>query len=73
MTRRLVVLAITVGSLVGASCGGSGGGNVTSDRFVQEGDQAPEFSLPDAQGPPVSLGDYRGKKDVLLYFSMGPG
>ena len=33
----------------------------------------PAFSLPAAQGGTVSLADFRSKKDVLLYFSMGPG
>jgi hypothetical protein len=29
--------------------------------------------LPSAGGQDISLGDYRGEKPVLLYFSMGPG
>ena len=32
---------------------------------------APEFSLPDLSGKPVSLSDYRGKKHVLLVFNRG--
>ena len=31
------------------------------------GDKAPAFSLPDADGNKVSLGDYRGRK-VIVYF-----
>ena len=31
------------------------------------GDTAPEFTLPDADGKPVSLSDYRGKR-VIVYF-----
>lgn len=31
------------------------------------GDAAPEFTLPDADGKPVSLTDYRGRK-VVVYF-----
>jgi hypothetical protein len=38
-----------------------------------EGAVAPAFSLPSAQGGSVSLADFRHKRDVLLYFSMGPG
>lgn len=38
-----------------------------------EGAAAPTFRLPSAQGGTVSLADFRNKKDVLLYFSMGPG
>jgi len=34
---------------------------------VVEGKQAPEFTLPDAQGKPTSLSDFRGK-NVILYF-----
>jgi hypothetical protein len=37
------------------------------------GDPAPEFSLPTPQGKTIALADYRNKRDVLLYFSMGPG
>jgi thioredoxin-dependent peroxiredoxin len=31
------------------------------------GDQAPDLALPDADGKPVSLADYRGRK-VIVYF-----
>jgi thioredoxin-dependent peroxiredoxin len=31
------------------------------------GDPAPEFTLPDADGKPVSLSDYRGRR-VIVYF-----
>jgi thioredoxin-dependent peroxiredoxin len=31
------------------------------------GDPAPDFTLPDADGKPVSLSDYRGKR-VVVYF-----
>jgi len=34
---------------------------------------APGFTLPNAQGPSVSLADFRGQRPALLYFSMGPG
>ncbi len=30
---------------------------------------APEFTLPDFSGKPVSLSDYRGSKNVLLVFN----
>jgi peroxiredoxin len=32
---------------------------------------APEFSLPDFSGSPVSLSGYRGRKNVLLVFNRG--
>jgi len=45
-----------------------------TDR-LEPGDVAPEFTLPDADGNPVSLADYRGRR-VILYFypaAMTPG
>jgi len=42
---------------------------------LQPGDVAPEFTLPDADGNPVSLASLRGKR-VILYFypaAMTPG
>jgi peroxiredoxin len=30
---------------------------------------APDFSLPDFSGTPVSLSEFRGRKNVLLVFS----
>jgi peroxiredoxin Q/BCP len=35
--------------------------------MIQPGEQAPEFTLPDQDGKPVSLSDYRGQT-VVLYF-----
>ena len=34
---------------------------------LQPGDPAPDFTLPDADGKPVSLAEHRGRK-VLVYF-----
>lgn len=45
-----------------------------TDRLTA-GQQAPAFTLPDADGKPVSLADHRGQK-VILYFypaAMTPG
>ena len=42
---------------------------------VQVGDRAPSFSLPDADGTPVSLADYAGRR-VIVYFypaALTPG
>src|SRR5689334_2266136 len=41
----------------------TGGG----DPAITAGQQAPDFSLPDASGKTVKLSDYRGKKAVVLY------
>jgi mycoredoxin-dependent peroxiredoxin len=35
---------------------------------VQVGDEAPDFTLPDQDGTPVRLSDFRGLKNVLLVF-----
>jgi peroxiredoxin len=35
------------------------------------GERAPDFTLTDALGRPVSLADYRGKKPVVLVFYRG--
>ncbi len=36
--------------------------------MLQEGVRAPEFSLPDQHGNPVSLRDYQGRWLVLWWF-----
>ncbi|HEY5832577.1 peroxiredoxin [Streptomyces sp.] len=35
---------------------------------LQVGDKAPDFTLPDQAGSPVTLSDYLGTKVVVLYF-----
>jgi peroxiredoxin Q/BCP len=44
--------------------------------FPKTGNIAPAFTLPDQDGSKVSLKDFRGKKNVVLYFypkAMTPG
>ncbi|MEU6853722.1 peroxiredoxin [Actinacidiphila alni] len=36
--------------------------------MLQVGTKAPDFTLPDQSGKPVSLGDFLGEKVVVLYF-----
>lgn len=38
---------------------------------VKAGDKAPDFTLEDQDGKPVTLSDYRGKKAVVLVFYRG--
>jgi peroxiredoxin len=33
--------------------------------------EAPDFTLADFEGRPVSLSDYRGKRNVVLVFNRG--
>ena len=35
---------------------------------LKVGDPAPDFTLPDQNGTPVRLSDFRGKKNVVLAF-----
>jgi len=43
---------------------------VDLDR-VRVGDPAPDFTLTSLAGPPVTLSQYRGTKDVILVFYRG--
>jgi peroxiredoxin Q/BCP len=49
---------------------------VIQSESLKPGDMAPDFTLPDQNGKMVSLHDYRGAKNVLVYFyprAMTPG
>jgi len=35
---------------------------------LKVGDQAPDFTLPDQNGKPVTLSSFKGKKNVVLAF-----
>lgn len=47
----------------------------TAPARLLPGDQAPDFTLPDASGKPVALADYRGRKVVVYFYpaAMTPG
>jgi peroxiredoxin Q/BCP len=47
---------------------------VTEQR-LEAGDAAPEFTLPDADGKPVSLSSFRGRRVVVYFYpaAMTPG
>lgn len=48
---------------------------MTAANQLKAGDPAPDFTLPDADGNPVSLHDFRGQR-VIVYFypaAMTPG
>ncbi len=38
------------------------------ENQLEEGKQAPDFSLPSSEGRKISLKDFKGKKSVVLYF-----
>ncbi len=38
---------------------------------INIGDEAPDFTLEDQDGKPVTLSNYRGKKSVVLVFYRG--
>ncbi|KXP11888.1 thioredoxin-dependent thiol peroxidase [Tsukamurella pseudospumae] len=48
---------------------------MTTSARLQPGDPAPSFTLPDQDGNPVSLADYRGRRVVLYFYpaAMTPG
>lgn len=37
-------------------------------RTLKVGDMAPDFTLPDQNGKPMKLSDFRGKQNVVLAF-----
>ncbi len=74
---RSTLIATTIVGLLAAGCSTapqrdeppSSGALVP---VVQRGQVAPDFTLPQATGKPITLSGLHGKP-VLLYFSMGPG
>ena len=70
-----VLAALFVPTLLGVACRSGNESSMGTGRAnaVRVGSVAPEFALRSAKGGTVSLGEFRGRKAVLLYFSMGPG
>ena len=75
--RRVAVVAtaFAASALVTAACGSQPEPPRTAGGQgpIAVGAQAPDFQLPSAQGGEVALADFREKRPVLLFFSMGPG
>ena len=45
-----------------------GEAGLAGEKHLQVGDKAPDFTLPKANGELVSLSDFRGRADVVLFF-----
>ncbi len=41
---------------------------MAGEKYLQVGDVAPDFTLPRANGEPVSLSEHRGRSEVVLFF-----
>ncbi|MGH6653624.1 MAG: redoxin domain-containing protein, partial [Actinocrinis sp.] len=48
---------------------------MTETARLEPGEQAPQFTLPDADGKTVSLSDYAGRKVIVYVYpnAMTPG
>lgn len=60
--RLLAVLLIALGAVV------AGTAAPVDAAELKVGDRAPDFTLPSTTGRQISLGQFRGKKAVLLEF-----
>ncbi len=60
MSKTAIMIAITALFGLGAASGGS--------PTLKVGDPVPSFTLPDQNGKPFNVGDYIGKKILVIYF-----
>ena len=71
LIRELWLPILAAALILIAACGGGNDGGEPS--LISEGAVAPDFTLPAANGQPITLSDVITEDSVLLYFSMGSG
>jgi peroxiredoxin len=62
LTLTLSAIICVLGSFVGNSA-------MAADR-VQEGQKAPDFTLPDQNGKPTKLSDFQGKRILVFFYDV---
>jgi cytochrome oxidase Cu insertion factor (SCO1/SenC/PrrC family) len=73
-TVIIAVTALVAGLVMGYAGGtllGPAGAGKVRNANLQVGDKAPDFQLRDHTGRMIELGDYLGKKNVVLAFLPG--
>jgi len=71
---RRIAVGLAIGVLAVAlilAYRAAGGGGASPEKLVAS--QAPDFTLPTLDGGQVKLSDFRGEKNVLLFFNEGYG
>jgi cytochrome oxidase Cu insertion factor (SCO1/SenC/PrrC family) len=79
--KRITLFTLTLLALIAASSTAraqtrlgpkDGEGLPAADlNRVKDGEAAPDFTLEDQDGKPVTLSNYRGKKTIVLVFYRG--
>ena len=69
----LIFLVALAAAPVSAQLGPKDGGDLRATELerVKVGQAAPDFTLEEIDGKPLTLSDYRGKKTVALVFYRG--
>jgi peroxiredoxin len=70
-TRVLLGVIVATLVLLGGGAFLSAKGLQTASAKINTGALAPDFSLPATTGQTITLADFRGKKNVLLFFHEG--
>jgi protein SCO1/2 len=66
-SRRALLAAAVSGVLVLAGCGRDGSGGAFQSVDITGADYAKQLSLPDAQGRPRTLADFKGRVTVVFF------